>query len=143
MDSENLTYRGKIAWFGKYLNQAVYNTKSHRITRLKGVVDDYEYPLIFKVEDDCISHNGDLEHHKLVLKSMDRVDDETLMEVYNMIWLEKEVSYGFKIKHASQVVYNLSQLSNHDKQAEVADHLRSKAYAVGIPRDLYVIKEEI
>ncbi len=140
----DLTYKGKIAWFGKYLGQAIYSTKSQNTTTLKGVIVDYEYPLIFEVVDkDTISFSGDLEHHKLVLKEIDHIDDEILLEIYNMIWLEKEVSFGFKIDHAARVVKSLHQLSNHDKQAEVVDYLRTKGYAIGIPKELYITQKEI
>jgi hypothetical protein len=116
----------KLLWFGRYLMcQYWYKHHSHK---------ENEY-CVDKLTTSDLYCNVNNRHYecKLILKELKDISDEGL-KYLNQDYYDHSVLYRTK--------ENINTMVETFNYKEI-DFLRSKGYAIGIPREYYITEEEI
>jgi hypothetical protein len=126
----------KLLWFGRYLMcQYWYKHHSHK---------ENEY-CVDKLTTSDLYCNVNNRHYecKLILKELKDISDEDFNSL--IVFLKETFPKETKGTDFCNINkdYLIKSLVNLDASYVVVDFLRSKGYAIGIPREYYITEEEI
>jgi len=125
----------KIKWFGRYLG-----CKFVTYYPIMSAINEVNAGELLAMG----AKHGSRFERKLILKEIEDISDEDYLELCKVVYGNDEQI----AENKSKFVYHWTLLSgaigcNPMKHAEEIDFLRSKGYAIGIPKEYYITEKEL